>query len=92
MAGFVRVFAGLVAGDQLQRAQAGLGLGVGQLAKCIQRQRAPRRLGCQEEQLVQLLRHHGLEQGKQRTQGLADTGAGLGHQAATRAHGLVQGL
>ncbi len=90
MAGLVGVLAGFVAGDQLQRAQGRLRRGVGDLAHGIQGQGPARSLGGEKEQLVELLRHHGLEQGEQGTEGLANSGAGLGHQATAGAHRLVQ--
>ncbi|MNP09769.1 hypothetical protein D3C76_1018860 [compost metagenome] len=92
VAGLVGVLAGFVPGDQFQGAQGGLRGSLGHLPKGIQRQRPARGLGRQEKQLVELLRDHGLEQRKQRAQGLADARAGLGHQAAPGAHRLVQGL
>ncbi|MNN17797.1 hypothetical protein D3C81_1309910 [compost metagenome] len=92
MAGFVGVLAGLVAGNQLQSAQRGLRRGPGDLLQGIQRQCSAWGLGGQEKHFVELLRHHGLEQREQRAESLADTGAGLGHQAAPGADRLVQGF
>ncbi|MND80256.1 hypothetical protein D3C80_720240 [compost metagenome] len=89
MAGFVRVLARLVPGHQFQAAQGQTGAGLVHMPQCIESQGAAGGLGAEEQDLVQLLGHHSLEQGEQGAQGLADAGGGLGHQATTGAHGLI---
>ncbi|MNF61587.1 hypothetical protein D3C84_432360 [compost metagenome] len=92
MTGFVQVLAGLVAGNHLQHAQWQAIAAVDQHLRGIQRQFASRRLGREEEHLVQLLGHPGLEHREQGAQGLADAGGGLGHQATPGADGLEHRL
>ncbi|MDT4831904.1 hypothetical protein FQZ97_654350 [compost metagenome] len=88
VAGAFRVFAGLVAGHQLQYAQGGCA----DLAQSVESQLAARCLGGKEEHLVQGLALEGLEQREEGAEGLADAGGRLGHQAAAGAHGLVHGF
>ncbi|MNZ81084.1 hypothetical protein D3C78_997410 [compost metagenome] len=92
MAGTARVFAGFVASHQLQAAQGEFGGAGVELMQGVQSQRATRRLGRQEQNFVQLLRDHGLEQRKQGTEGFADARGGLSHQAASGTDRLVNGL
>ncbi|MND95982.1 hypothetical protein D3C80_882540 [compost metagenome] len=66
--------------------------GIGDLAHGIQGECPAWCLGGEKKQLVQLLRHHGLEQREQGTKGFANAGAGLGHQATAGAHRFVQGF
>ncbi|MCY1228633.1 hypothetical protein D9M72_409600 [compost metagenome] len=85
VAGVFRVLAGLVAGHQFEHAQ--------RLCPGL-RQRIQGQLptGCfrgEEEDLIQPLARHGLEQREQCAQGFADAGGRLGHQAAAGADGLV---
>ncbi|MNH11283.1 hypothetical protein D3C79_707920 [compost metagenome] len=86
------VLAGFVAGHQFQAAQGKLGSAVVDLMQGFQGQGTAGCLGGEKEDLVQLLRDHGLEQREQGTKGLADTGGGLGHQAAPGTYRLVHSL
>ncbi|KPY82798.1 Uncharacterized protein ALO94_05548 [Pseudomonas syringae pv. spinaceae] len=92
VAGFVRMLAGLVPRHQLQHPQLEFRRTVPDDFQRIQRQPPPRRLGGQEENLVELLDRRRLEQRKQRAHGLADAGRCLGHQATASAHRLVHRL
>ncbi|MNQ94510.1 hypothetical protein D3C85_1100300 [compost metagenome] len=88
VAGFVRMFAGLVPGDHLQHPQRRR-IGAGKHhVRGVQGQLPSRGFRRKEEHLVQLLRRQGLEHGEQGAQGLADARGRLGHQAAPRADGL----
>ena len=88
VAGFVRMFAGLVPGDHFQHPQGWRIGAVEDHLRGVQRQFAPRGFRREEEHLVQLLRRQGLEHREQRADGLADPRGRLGHQAATGADGL----
>ncbi len=90
MAGFARVFAGLVAGDVFQHAQRRVRFA--QALQGIQCQAPARRLGAEEEQAVELLAGHGLELREQGAEGLADAGGGLRQQVVAVARGAVYGL
>ncbi len=62
MAGASRMLAGFVPGDQFQGTQGRLRRGFGDLAQGVEGQGPAWGLGGEEEQFVQSLRHHGLEQ------------------------------
>ena len=85
MAGLVGMLAGLVARDELEHAQRQRGIGFAQGADRLQRERAARALGGEEEELVELLRRAGLEQRKERADGLADAGRRLRQRGSGRA-------
>ncbi|MNQ89976.1 hypothetical protein D3C85_1053010 [compost metagenome] len=92
VAGFVRMFAGLVPGNHFQHPQRWR-IGAGQQhLRGVQGQLASRGFRCQEEHFVQLLRCQCLEHGKQGAQGLADARGRLRHQAAPCADGLEHRL
>ena len=91
MARLVRMLAELVARLQLQHPQAGRGRLRVQRVQRLQRQRAARPLGGQEEQLVQAGLGRGLEQRKQGAQRFADAGRRLRQQAAAIARLAVGG-
>lgn len=92
MAGGAGILAGLVPCHQFQAAQGQFRAGRHDLAQGIERQATPGGLGGKEEDLVQRLPGHGLEQREQGAEGLADAGSGLGHQAAAGADRLVHGF
>ncbi|MNJ55244.1 hypothetical protein D3C77_507240 [compost metagenome] len=92
MTGRAGVFAGLVASDQFQAAQGKFRGTVVHLLQGLQCQGATRRLRRQEEDLVQLLRDHRLEQREQRTECLADARRGLRQQTSAGTDRLVHGL
>jgi hypothetical protein len=88
--GLVRMFAGLVARDQLDRAQRRLLRA--QYGQRIQCERAPRRFRGEEKQLVDVLRRQCFQQRKDRAQRLADAGRRLCQQAAAGTRRLVHRL
>ncbi|MNQ42036.1 hypothetical protein D3C85_557300 [compost metagenome] len=92
VAGLVRVFAGLVAGDVFEHPQRHRGFLAAQGGQGVQRQAPAGGLGGEEEQAVQRLLGEGLELRKQGAEGLADAGGGLGHQAVAVAGGAVHRL
>jgi len=92
IAGVFGIFASLVPRDQFQYPQGHRLPGRIEHLRCIERQFAPRGLGSQEQQLVELLARHGLEQRKQGADGFANPGRRLGHQAAPGTGRFVHGL
>ena len=92
MAGAIRMLAGLVARHVFEHAQGHVRFLAAQRGQRIQPQLASGRLGGQKEQAVQLLAGKRLELGKQRGQGLADAGGGLGQQGLAVPRCTVDGL
>jgi hypothetical protein len=92
VAGAVGVLAHLLARREFQHAQPAGALPLVEHAQRIERHRAARGLGGEEEELVDLLRRPRLEQRKDGGQRLADAGGRLRHEAAPAHAGAVHGL
>ena len=96
VAGLVAVFAGLVAGHQLDHPQRQARIAAGtrraaHLRQRVERHLPARRLGGQEEQLVAGAFGHGAQRRVHGADGLADARGGLHQQRLRRQAGLVHG-
>jgi hypothetical protein len=92
VAGLARVLAGLVARHQFQHAQRQGRPAALDAVQRVQRQPAARCFGGQEEELVELLFRHRLEQREHRANGLAYARGRLRHQAGAGLRGFVDGF
>src|SRR3990167_9298385 len=89
MAGFIRVFAGLVARHMLQHPQRHRLFLAAQGGQGIQRQTPAGGFCSKKKQPIQLLLGEGLELRKQGAEGFTNAGGGLSHQAVTVTGGAV---
>lgn len=86
--GFVRVFTSLVPGNHFQHAQRQIRRLIEQHLTGVQREFAAGGFSGEEEHFVQLLRRQRLEHREQRTEGFANSGGCLRHQATPSADSL----